>query len=78
MPSMSWSLMGDRPLTASISTNRSRSVVTFDPVMMEHEGALLCRVNCGGDQRQATTPVHVYCEYTHALYMYLDRRAVSA
>uniref|UniRef100_A0A3B4UT65 Vascular cell adhesion molecule 1b n=2 Tax=Seriola dumerili TaxID=41447 RepID=A0A3B4UT65_SERDU len=60
VPSLSWSLLGDRPLTASVSTNGSRSVVTFDPVMMEHEGTLLCRVNCGGDKREGKTPVHVY------------------
>ncbi|XP_069375597.1 vascular cell adhesion protein 1b isoform X2 [Paralichthys olivaceus] len=60
MPSISWSLPGDRPLTASVTTNSSCSVVTFDPVMMEHEGALLCRVNCGEDRKQILTNVHVY------------------
>ncbi|XP_033478231.1 vascular cell adhesion protein 1b [Epinephelus lanceolatus] len=78
MPSVSWSLMGDRPLTASISTNRSHSVVTFDPVMMEHEGALLCRVNCGGDQRQATTPVHVYSFPSAPLITGQDRLHLGA
>ncbi|KAM7012192.1 vascular cell adhesion protein 1b isoform 2-T2 [Tautogolabrus adspersus] len=60
MPSVSWSLLGDRPLTASVSTNRTHSVVTFDPVMMEHEGALLCKVGCGGENRQTKTSVRVY------------------
>ncbi|XP_060890733.1 vascular cell adhesion protein 1b isoform X1 [Labrus mixtus] len=60
MPSVSWSLLGDRPLTASVSTNRTHSVVTFDPVMMEHEGALLCKVGCGGENRQSKTSVRVY------------------
>ncbi|XP_049910932.1 vascular cell adhesion protein 1b isoform X2 [Epinephelus moara] len=78
MPSVSWSLMGDRPLTASIITNRSLSVVTFDPVMMEHEGALLCRVNCGGDQRQATTPVHVYSFPSAPLITGQDRLHLGA
>ncbi|KAM3619818.1 uncharacterized protein V6R79_014029 [Siganus canaliculatus] len=59
-PSVTWSLLGDRPLTASISTNRTQSVVTFDPVMMEHDGALLCRVNCGGENKQVKTTVQVY------------------
>ena len=65
VPSMSWSTLDDRPLTASISTNQSQSVVTFDPVSMEHEGALLCRVSCGGERKQVKSTVHVYCEYTH-------------
>ncbi|XP_045898209.1 vascular cell adhesion protein 1-like, partial [Micropterus dolomieu] len=60
MPIVSWSLMGDRPLTASVSTNRTHSVVTFDPVMMEHEGLLLCKVSCGGENRQIKTSVQVY------------------
>ncbi|XP_041791699.1 vascular cell adhesion protein 1b [Chelmon rostratus] len=60
MPSVSWSLLEDRPLTASISTNRTQSVVTFDPVMMEHEGALLCKVMCGGESKQMKTTVRVY------------------
>ncbi|XP_042371809.1 vascular cell adhesion protein 1-like, partial [Plectropomus leopardus] len=60
MPSVSWSLQGDRPLTASVSTNRSHSTVTFDPVSMEHEGALLCRVSCGPENKQVKTSVHVY------------------
>lgn len=60
IPSISWSLLVDRPLTASVTTNSSCSVVTFDPVIMEHEGALLCRVNCGGDRKQILTNVQVY------------------
>uniref|UniRef100_UPI0037E7853A vascular cell adhesion protein 1b n=1 Tax=Semicossyphus pulcher TaxID=241346 RepID=UPI0037E7853A len=60
MPSVSWSLLGDRPLGASISTNRTQSVVTFDPVMLEHEGALLCKVGCGGENRQIKVSVKVY------------------
>ncbi|XP_060934026.1 vascular cell adhesion protein 1b [Limanda limanda] len=60
MPSISWSLPGDRPLTAAVTTNTSCSVLTFDPVMMEHEGALLCKVDCGGDRKQILTNVHVY------------------
>lgn len=63
--SVSWSLLGDRPLTATVTTNESHSVLTFDPVMIEHEGSLLCRVNCGGEGRQVKSSVHVYCEYTH-------------
>ncbi|KAG7218881.1 hypothetical protein INR49_019467 [Caranx melampygus] len=59
-PSVSWSLLGDRPLTASVSTNRTHSVVTFDPVMMSHEGALLCRITCAGDRREVKTSVRVY------------------
>lgn len=62
---VSWSLLGDRPLTATVTTNESHSVLTFDPVMIEHEGALLCRVTCGGEGRQVKSSVHVYCEYTH-------------
>ncbi|XP_044055615.1 vascular cell adhesion protein 1b [Siniperca chuatsi] len=60
MPSVSWTRLGDQPLTASVSTNRTASVVTFDPVMMEHEGALLCKVICGGELKQIRTSVRVY------------------
>ncbi|XP_040896994.1 vascular cell adhesion protein 1b [Toxotes jaculatrix] len=59
-PSFAWSLLDDRPLTASIRTNGTRSVVTFDPVMMEHEGALLCSVSCAAEKRQTKAFVHVY------------------
>ncbi|XP_028260392.1 vascular cell adhesion protein 1b [Parambassis ranga] len=60
MPSVSWSLLGDRPLTAIVSTNRNNSVVTFDPVQMEHEGWLLCKVGCGEESKQVKTSVQVY------------------
>ncbi|XP_039985615.1 vascular cell adhesion protein 1b [Xiphias gladius] len=60
VPTFSWSLLGDRPLTATVSINRTQSVVTFDPVMMEHEGVLLCRVSCGGEKKQFKTSVHIY------------------
>lgn len=60
--SMSWSLLEDRPLTAQVRTNGTQSVVTFDPVMMENEGALLCRVICRGESRQTKVVVRVYCE----------------
>lgn len=63
--SVSWSFLEDRPLAATVTTNESHSVLTFDPAMIEHEGALLCRVNCGGEGRQVKTSVHVYCEYEH-------------
>lgn len=60
IPSISWSLPGDRPLTAAVSTSGARSVVTFDPVLTEHEGALLCKVTCGGESRHVKTSVQVY------------------
>uniref|UniRef100_A0A3Q0SZL0 Ig-like domain-containing protein n=1 Tax=Amphilophus citrinellus TaxID=61819 RepID=A0A3Q0SZL0_AMPCI len=52
IPSVSWSMLGDRPLTDSITTNETCSVLTFDPVMMEHEGSLLCTVTCRGERKQ--------------------------
>lgn len=66
-PSMSWSLPDDRPLTATVKTSGTQSVVIFDPVMMEHEGALLCQANCGGEMRHVKGSVNVYCEYTQQL-----------
>ncbi|XP_058493812.1 vascular cell adhesion protein 1b isoform X1 [Solea solea] len=60
MPSFSWSLLEDRPLTASISTNGTRSVMTFDPVLPEHEGALLCRTVCGTEKKQIITNVRLF------------------
>lgn len=66
MPSVTWSLLDDRPLTATVRTDQSQSVMTFDPVMMEHEGALLCRASCGEESRQMKSSVHVYGDSTHA------------
>lgn len=62
VPSVSWSVLGDRPLTDSISTNSTCSVLTFDPVVMEHEGSLLCSVSCNGERKQVRRSVQVYCE----------------
>ncbi|XP_075340609.1 vascular cell adhesion protein 1b [Odontesthes bonariensis] len=59
VPVVSWSWMGDNPLTASVGTNRTHSVLTIDPVMPEHEGALLCKVRCGVE-RHVITNVQVY------------------
>ncbi|XP_059196704.1 vascular cell adhesion protein 1b [Centropristis striata] len=60
MPSVSWSLLGDRYLTASVTTNSTHSLVTFDPVMTEHEGTLLCKVVCSGETKQSGTTLQVY------------------
>ncbi|XP_037324549.2 vascular cell adhesion protein 1b [Pungitius pungitius] len=60
MPSVSWSVPGDRPLGASASSNRTWSVLTFDPIKMEDEGSLLCKVICGEDNKQIRTTVRVY------------------
>ncbi|XP_068581485.1 vascular cell adhesion protein 1b [Cebidichthys violaceus] len=60
MPSVSWSVLWDRPQTASVSTNGTWSVISFNPVMMEHEGDLLCKVGCGGENKQIKTTVQVY------------------
>ncbi|XP_010750681.2 vascular cell adhesion protein 1b [Larimichthys crocea] len=59
-PRVSWSLLGDQPLIASPSTNGTQYVLTFDPVMTEHEGVLLCKVGCGQDNKQIRTSVRVY------------------
>ncbi|KAM9762962.1 vascular cell adhesion protein 1b [Menidia menidia] len=58
--SVSWSPMEDRPLTASVSNNRTHSVLTISSVTTEHEGALLCKVGCGQQRRQVKTNVRVY------------------
>ncbi|XP_040039275.2 vascular cell adhesion protein 1b isoform X2 [Gasterosteus aculeatus] len=59
-PSISWSVPEDRPLRASASPNRTCSVMTFDPVAMEDEGSLLCKVVCGEEKKQIRTLVRVY------------------
>lgn len=61
-PVLSWSLLEDRPLTARVATNGTHSLLTFDPVLLEDEGALVCRASCGGDSRQSKVLVQVYCE----------------
>ncbi|XP_044218118.1 vascular cell adhesion protein 1b isoform X2 [Thunnus albacares] len=61
IPHITWTLLEDRPLTATITTNSSHSVVTFDPVMKEHGGNLLCKVYCGRDeQKQIRRFIQVY------------------
>lgn len=61
-PSISWSQLGDRPLTAPVTAHWNQSVMTFDPVVITHEGALLCKVHCAGETRQIKTSVQVYGE----------------
>ncbi|KAK2908241.1 vascular cell adhesion protein 1b [Channa argus] len=58
--SISWSHLGDQPVTAPFSTNQTHSVMIFDPVTTSHEGALLCKVSCGGETKQIKTSVQVY------------------
>ncbi|XP_041862703.1 vascular cell adhesion protein 1b [Melanotaenia boesemani] len=58
-PIISWATLEDRPLPP-FSTNRTHSVMTFDPVMAEHEGMLLCKVSCGDEKRQIQASVVVY------------------
>ncbi|KAM7409453.1 hypothetical protein PAMA_001098 [Pampus argenteus] len=59
-PSVSWTLLGDRPLTGTVNSNSTHSVLTFDPVMMQHEGTLLCKVSCGEETRQSRRSIQVY------------------
>lgn len=61
-PVLSWSLLEDRPLTARAATNGTHSLLTFDPVLLEDEGALVCRASCGRESRQSKVLVQVYCE----------------
>nr|XP_033935790.1 vascular cell adhesion protein 1-like isoform X2 [Pseudochaenichthys georgianus] len=60
MPTVSWSWLDDRPLAASVQSNQSGSSVTFDPVRMHHEGALLCRVRCGEESGKSLSTLHLY------------------
>lgn len=62
MPSVSWSFLGDRPLSGSISTNQTCSVLTFEPVKMEHDGRIQCAVSCNGNETKGSRKVQVYCE----------------
>uniref|UniRef100_A0A3B3BLV1 Vascular cell adhesion molecule 1 n=1 Tax=Oryzias melastigma TaxID=30732 RepID=A0A3B3BLV1_ORYME len=59
-PTLFWSSLEDRPLSALSSSNQTHSVLTLDPVGREHEGSLLCSVTCGAERRQMTTSVRVY------------------
>ncbi|XP_031735262.1 vascular cell adhesion protein 1b [Anarrhichthys ocellatus] len=78
MPSVSWSVLGDRPQTASVSTNGTWSVISFNPVMMEHEGVLLCRVGCGGKNKQIKTSVQVYSFPSAPLILGQDHLSLGA
>ncbi|KAL3976927.1 protein transport protein YIF1 [Sarotherodon galilaeus] len=59
-PSVSWSFLGDRPLSGSISTNQTCSVLTFEPVKMEHDGRIQCAVSCNGNKTKGSRKVQVY------------------
>lgn len=64
-PVISWTPLGDRPLNAAGVRTRDRlSVLTFDPVEMEHEGPLLCRVTCGEQRKYAKTHIRLYGQLT--------------
>lgn len=56
----SWVPLEDRPLAAIVRANATTSWLTFDPVRREHEGALLCKVSCGGERSQIKTSLQVY------------------
>ncbi|KAK5619293.1 hypothetical protein CRENBAI_015520 [Crenichthys baileyi] len=60
VPSISWFTVNDRPLLGSTRTNRTHSVLTFDPVTIEDEGQLACKVICGRQTPQNRTSVSVY------------------
>lgn len=47
--------------------------MTFDPVAMEDEGSLLCKVVCGEEKKQIRTLVRVYCEFIRTFTQVLYR-----
>ncbi|XP_035654961.1 vascular cell adhesion protein 1-like [Oncorhynchus keta] len=57
---MSWALLGDKPMFAKIHTSGSESVAAFDPVMTVHDDILLCKVSCGALTKQQRVVVKVY------------------
>ncbi|XP_076028041.1 vascular cell adhesion protein 1b [Genypterus blacodes] len=57
---LTWTLLGDKPLTGSVNTSGAESVMTFDPVMIDHEATLLCKVSCGHESKHARASVQVY------------------
>ncbi|XP_061634150.1 dual specificity protein phosphatase CDC14AB isoform X2 [Phyllopteryx taeniolatus] len=59
-PVVSWTPVGDRPLGADVRTRGRLSLLTFDPVEMEHEGPLLCKVTCGEQRKHAKTHISLY------------------
>uniref|UniRef100_A0A3B3U8M1 Vascular cell adhesion molecule 1b n=1 Tax=Poecilia latipinna TaxID=48699 RepID=A0A3B3U8M1_9TELE len=59
-PSIAWATVNDRPLGASISANRTHSILTFDPVKIEDEGQLTCKARCGDRRAESRASVSVY------------------
>uniref|UniRef100_A0A3B3XR89 Ig-like domain-containing protein n=1 Tax=Poecilia mexicana TaxID=48701 RepID=A0A3B3XR89_9TELE len=59
-PSITWATVNDRPLGASISANRTHSILTFDPVKIEDEGQLTCKARCGDRRAESRASVGVY------------------
>uniref|UniRef100_A0A667Z140 Vascular cell adhesion molecule 1b n=1 Tax=Myripristis murdjan TaxID=586833 RepID=A0A667Z140_9TELE len=58
--SITWTLLEDKPLSAHINTTALESLVTFDPVMPEHDATLVCKVTCGQENKQSRAVIQVY------------------
>ncbi|XP_056133499.1 vascular cell adhesion protein 1b [Lampris incognitus] len=59
-PSLFWTRLEDRPMSAHIRTNGSESAAIFDPVTTEHQATFLCKVICGRESKQSRAVVQVY------------------
>ncbi|CAN9500837.1 unnamed protein product [Ophioblennius macclurei] len=59
-PHVAWTLPGDQPLGGAVRVEGSGAAITFDPVGMEHEGTLQCKVMCGEEIKHVTVRVRVY------------------
>ncbi|KAJ3599038.1 hypothetical protein NHX12_033001 [Muraenolepis orangiensis] len=63
--SVYWGFLEDKPLGAQVtstrsSSNRTESVLTFDPVRSGHGGTLLCKATCGTESNQSGAVLQVY------------------
>ncbi|KAJ7993264.1 hypothetical protein DPEC_G00270640 [Dallia pectoralis] len=55
---VTWSLLLDKPISAQTSADGSELV--FDPVKVDHEETLMCRVKCGDEVKQKRKDVEVF------------------
>lgn len=67
-PTFSWRTQLDYPLGGIVSNQGSRSVLTMDPVSFANEHDYLCSASCGGNNRQRTVSIRIFCKLLVVLF----------
>lgn len=67
-PHFSWRTQLDNPLGGTVSNQGSHSVLTMDPVGHENELDYLCTASCGGNIKQRTVSINIFCKLLVGLF----------